>query len=359
MASALLFSTVNRGLQELAIFDVQDTLKGLAEPLIPQPFNQGKVFYRVVSVSGQHSTRSTTGQRKRKRDDDKGPGHEEVGNGQEAGDDTSSFKLDDDDLVALAQAVAKTTELHCVERTFACLGFQTFSHTHTANRQRAWTEDATRQLLNDLLKAPDWKWALKAWTCARNWRPDRPAPTPPPTFRVSLRFRGGTATRKPRQNNDQSTPTNLYNQLVSRISSFFLDHASLALPPSTSQPWKPSLQTYDLEIWVHINDDGIVMGLPLRPGRNVYRNTTQKQEKGGLREAAAWSVAKMGLNSFPHATVVLDPCCGLGTVIGQCKGIKGSSSLCFAGDLDEGVVVEAKKKLSDVDFLIWDFRSEF
>jgi hypothetical protein len=117
-------------------------------------------------------------------------------------------------------------------------------------------------------------------------------------------------------------------------------------------PWQTALENYDLELWVHINDEGIVLGIPLRRGRNVY---SKGAEKGGLRDSAAWGLARIGLNACPDALIAVDPCAGIGTVLAKLREML-PRVFAIAGDVDLVALRAAKLRLGkDSDFVLWDF----
>ncbi|KAM9316769.1 U6 snRNA (guanine-N(2))-methyltransferase THUMPD2 [Gastrophryne carolinensis] len=74
--------------------------------------------------------------------------------------------------------------------------------------------------------------------------------------------------------------------------------------------WKPDLRCPALEVFVHINDMYSVVGFPIerRPlaSRNYIQNT-------GLRSTIAWAMASLA--EIGTASHVLDPMCGVGTIL--------------------------------------------
>ncbi|XP_053317307.1 THUMP domain-containing protein 2 [Spea bombifrons] len=74
--------------------------------------------------------------------------------------------------------------------------------------------------------------------------------------------------------------------------------------------WKPDLRRPDLEVFVHLNDLYSVVGFPVvrQPlaSRGYIRNT-------GLRSTTAWAMASLA--EINAGAVVLDPMCGVGTIL--------------------------------------------
>ncbi|XP_048209024.1 THUMP domain-containing protein 2 isoform X3 [Perognathus longimembris pacificus] len=74
--------------------------------------------------------------------------------------------------------------------------------------------------------------------------------------------------------------------------------------------WKADLRTPNLEIFIHLNDVYSVLGIPLFRvplASRTYIQTT------GLRSTIAWAMASLA--EIKAGTLVLDPMCGLGTIL--------------------------------------------
>ncbi|KAM7117594.1 LOW QUALITY PROTEIN: THUMP domain-containing protein 2-like [Ciconia maguari] len=73
--------------------------------------------------------------------------------------------------------------------------------------------------------------------------------------------------------------------------------------------WRADLRNPDLEIFVHLNDIHSVVGIPLfrLPLANRYIRTA------GLRSTVAWAMASLA--EISAGAFVLDPMCGLGTIL--------------------------------------------
>ncbi|XP_066467964.1 THUMP domain-containing protein 2 isoform X2 [Tiliqua scincoides] len=74
--------------------------------------------------------------------------------------------------------------------------------------------------------------------------------------------------------------------------------------------WKADLRNPNIEIFVHLNDICFVIGIPvfrLPLASRTYINTA------GLRSTIAWSMASLG--EIKPGAFVLDPTCGLGTIL--------------------------------------------
>ncbi|KAI9018877.1 hypothetical protein DFJ74DRAFT_196451 [Hyaloraphidium curvatum] len=310
---ALLVSTVNRGLRELAEWDIEDTMGDAAALLRPQPFNEGKVFYRLTGRSSSGLKRS----------------HDEMSREGDSADAEAPWN-------DLREAVKLTERLRTVERTFACLGFEAFDAVPAPVQ---WSPDVVYQRVLDLAGKSDWKLGVAAWSAARSWK-GRTLEDSPPTFRVSLRFRG-----------KDSRQPDLYEQLSASIARALQGNWRDTLPES-ELPWNVDLQSYDIEVWVHLNDDGIVVGLPLRPGRNVYGSGN---EKGGLRESVAWCLARLSFSGESPALAV-DPCAGKGTVVAKLSDLSRLAWI-VAGDMDRDSLCQARGWHGErhTDFVLWDF----
>ncbi|NP_001086861.1 THUMP domain containing 2 L homeolog [Xenopus laevis] len=74
--------------------------------------------------------------------------------------------------------------------------------------------------------------------------------------------------------------------------------------------WKPDLRTPSLEVFVHLNDQYSVVGFPVTrqplASRDYIRNT-------GLRSTTAWAMG--ALAELHVGALVLDPMCGVGTIL--------------------------------------------
>ncbi|XP_025061473.1 THUMP domain-containing protein 2 isoform X1 [Alligator sinensis] len=74
--------------------------------------------------------------------------------------------------------------------------------------------------------------------------------------------------------------------------------------------WKADLRNPDLEIFVHLNDEYSVVGIP------VFRLPLSNREyikTAGLRSTIAWAMASLA--EISAGAFVLDPMCGLGTIL--------------------------------------------
>lgn len=108
------------------------------------------------------------------------------------------------------------------------------------------------------------------------------------SFRVSCRCSGGNAKKTTAQE-------------VGRIIGLLL---------SKQFGWKPNLQRPVLEVFVHLNDMYSVVGFPILRQPLAYRSYIQNT---GLRSTTAW--AMVTLAEIGAASRVLDPMCGVGTIL--------------------------------------------
>ncbi|NXA40814.1 THUM2 protein, partial [Eudromia elegans] len=74
--------------------------------------------------------------------------------------------------------------------------------------------------------------------------------------------------------------------------------------------WRVDLRNPDLEIFVHLNDVHIVLGIPLFRIPLANREYIQT---AGLRSTIAWAMASLA--EISAGAFVLDPMCGLGTIL--------------------------------------------
>ncbi|XP_042531462.1 THUMP domain-containing protein 2 isoform X6 [Dipodomys spectabilis] len=74
--------------------------------------------------------------------------------------------------------------------------------------------------------------------------------------------------------------------------------------------WKADLRTPDLEIFIHLNDVYSVLGIPLFRVPLASRTYIQM---AGLRSTIAWAMASLA--EIKAGALVLDPMCGLGTIL--------------------------------------------
>lgn len=117
---------------------------------------------------------------------------------------------------------------------------------------------------------------------------DRGAGQNQPTFRVSCRCSGVIA----RQFNSQS---------LNRI---------IGTAIARELKWKANLRDPALEVNVYLSDDHSVIGIPLLrhplASRNYLKHT-------GIRSTVAWALAS--LCKIQESSVILDPMCGVGTIL--------------------------------------------
>ncbi|XP_069881548.1 THUMP domain-containing protein 2 isoform X4 [Dipodomys merriami] len=74
--------------------------------------------------------------------------------------------------------------------------------------------------------------------------------------------------------------------------------------------WKADLRTPNLEIFIHLNDVYSVLGIPLFRVPLASRTYIQM---AGLRSTIAWAMASLA--DIKAGALVLDPMCGLGTIL--------------------------------------------
>ncbi|XP_030643355.1 THUMP domain-containing protein 2 [Chanos chanos] len=88
--------------------------------------------------------------------------------------------------------------------------------------------------------------------------------------------------------------------------------------------WKVDLREPDLEVNVSINDDHCILGIPLLKCSLASRSYIKHS---GLRSTVAWTMAS--LCSIQEGCVILDPMCGVGTVL--LEAAQECSSTLFIG----------------------------
>ncbi|KAF7704776.1 THUMP domain-containing protein 2 isoform X1 [Silurus meridionalis] len=110
----------------------------------------------------------------------------------------------------------------------------------------------------------------------------------PPTFRVSCRCSGVNA----RSYNSQN---------LNRV---------IGMAISQQLGWKADLREPTVEVNVYISDDHCVVGIPLLRQPLATRSYLKHT---GLRSTIAWAMAS--LCNLQEASVVLDPMCGVGTIL--------------------------------------------
>eukprot|EP00118_Oscarella_pearsei_P013321 m.105602 g.105602 ORF g.105602 m.105602 type:complete len:380 (+) comp37230_c0_seq20:111-1250(+) len=75
--------------------------------------------------------------------------------------------------------------------------------------------------------------------------------------------------------------------------------------------WKSDLRNPSFEVSVHLNDDGLVIGIPVT--KIPLSNRSYLKTASGLRSTTAWALAKLA--DIEAGQVVLDPMCGAGTIL--------------------------------------------
>ncbi|KAM8859342.1 THUMP domain-containing protein 2 isoform 2-T2 [Spinachia spinachia] len=153
-------------------------------------------------------------------------------------------------------------------------------------------------------------------------RPSRTKPEPsaqaPPTFRVSCKCTG-------------SLTRYFSTQEVSRVIGGGL---------SRVMGWKADLKNPQLEVNVALSDDHLLLGFPLTRlplANRRYMKTT------GLRSTVAWALASLA--QIQPGSRVLDPMCGVGTVL--IEAAQEHQAVCFLGvDNDDGQLQRANENVA-------------
>uniref|UniRef100_A0AAQ4S000 THUMP domain containing 2 n=1 Tax=Gasterosteus aculeatus aculeatus TaxID=481459 RepID=A0AAQ4S000_GASAC len=147
--------------------------------------------------------------------------------------------------------------------------------------------------------------------------PEPPAPAPP-TFRVSCKCTG-------------SLTRYFSTQEVSRVIGGGL---------SRVLGWKADLKNPQLEVNVSLSDDHFLLGFPLTRlplATRSYMKTT------GLRSTVAWALASLA--QIQPGSRVLDPMCGVGTVL--IEAAQEHEAVCFLGvDNDDGQLQRANENVA-------------
>ncbi|XP_035388512.1 THUMP domain-containing protein 2 isoform X1 [Electrophorus electricus] len=139
-----------------------------------------------------------------------------------------------------------------------------------------------------------------------------------PTFRISCRCSGAVARHYSSQN-------------LSRI---------IGVAVARELGWKPDLREPTLEVHVYLSDDHSVIGIPLirhpLASRRYMKHT-------GLRSTVAWAMTS--LCPMKEASVILDPMCGVGTIL--LEAAQECAHAVFIGmDTEEG---QLQKAVENVD----------
>jgi tRNA (guanine6-N2)-methyltransferase len=101
------------------------------------------------------------------------------------------------------------------------------------------------------------------------------------------------------------------------------------------QGWMPGGEEADLEVWVHLMDRSVVIGLRLSDDAMRQREDRDEHLSSSLKPTVAQAMA---LLSHPRPDdVVLDPMCGAGTIIVE-RAMHSRYKLLLAGDLDRQAI---------------------
>jgi tRNA (guanine6-N2)-methyltransferase len=101
------------------------------------------------------------------------------------------------------------------------------------------------------------------------------------------------------------------------------------------QGWMPGGEDADLEVWVHLMDRSVVIGLRLSDDATRPREEREDHLSSSVKPTVAHAMA---LLSHPRPDdVVLDPMCGAGTIIIE-RAMHSRYKLLLAGDLDRQAV---------------------
>eukprot|EP00439_Symbiodinium_sp_Y106_P058523 s2644_g8.t1 len=144
-------------------------------------------------------------------------------------------------------------------------------------------KEAAESALAQLVAAADWPKALRVW---RRFSPHREAL--PRSFRVTGKRAGQRG-----------------SQLSSNGIAEFVGEAL-----TETMGWQVDLHDYDLEVVVHLNDDHLIVCLPL-----LERGEAQQAQFAlpGLSQPVAWAMAR-SVEVSP-GDVIVDPMCGSGIVL--------------------------------------------
>ncbi|XP_068597801.1 THUMP domain-containing protein 2 [Brachionichthys hirsutus] len=103
--------------------------------------------------------------------------------------------------------------------------------------------------------------------------------------------------------------------------------------------WRTDLKNPQLEVNVYLSDDLCLLGIPLTRlplASRGYIKTT------GLRSTVAWAMASLG--QIQPGTRVLDPMCGVGTIL--IEAAREHQAACFLGvDIDDGQLQKANENV--------------
>lgn len=112
----------------------------------------------------------------------------------------------------------------------------------------------------------------------------------------------------------------------------------------------------DLNIRVFIEGDTAVVGIRLAARSLSKRAYKQEHVPGSLKPAVA--AALLRLANVTAGTLILDPCCGAGTILIEAKTY---GAIAWGGDMNQQVITAARLNASeaeaDVQLLRWDARA--
>ncbi|KAG9268407.1 THUMP domain-containing protein 2 [Astyanax mexicanus] len=138
-----------------------------------------------------------------------------------------------------------------------------------------------------------------------------------PTFRVSCRCSGAIA--------------RCYNsQNLSRI---------IGVAISRQLGWKTDLRDPSIEVNVYLNDDHCVIGIPLLKHPLASRSYMKHT---GLRSTVAW--AMVSLCAVQEGSVILDPMCGVGTILLEASQ-ECPSAVCIGMDTETAQLQKAAENI--------------
>jgi tRNA (guanine6-N2)-methyltransferase len=149
-------------------------------------------------------------------------------------------------------------------------------------------------------------------TALATFRSIRRTARPRPSFRVVARMSGDHAFRR-----------------------LEVQHSVESGLREAGQGWMPGGEDADVEVWVHLIDRSVVVGLRLSDETTSPREYKEELQPESLKPTVAHA---MVLLSRPRPDdIVLDPMCGAGTIITE-RAMHSRYRLLLAGDLDRQAV---------------------
>jgi len=186
---------------------------------------------------------------------------------------------------------------------------------------------AEEALADRIAKCGGWSQALETWqafaACKQDVQQDFAAVAQTPqTFRVTGKRAG---------------------KLMSHLSSNGMSEA-IGESVAASQGWEVTLRSFDVEVVVHLNDEMLVVALPLLERSGSVKQATFALP--GLTQPVAWAMGRSA--SIAPGEVVIDPMCGSGIILLEAAQCWNEAS--FLGFDDN--VEQVRRTAANADLLV-------